>query len=51
MSATAWIVEGDIEIEWVFKQSKDETLKNLKHRINHWQSKLAAVEAQNKAAD
>jgi hypothetical protein len=50
MSALAWMVEGELEIEWVFEQCKERTLESLKVRIDHWHSKLSAAETQNEAA-
>ena len=50
MSAVAWIVEEELEIEWVFAQCKETTLRSLKDRVDRWLSKSSAVEAQNKAA-
>jgi hypothetical protein len=50
MSALARMVEEECGIDWVFEKCSEATLSDLKHRANHWLSKLAAVEAENKAA-
>ena len=50
MAAVALIVEEELEIEWVFEKCEEATLSSLKDRANQWLSKLAALEAQNKAA-
>jgi hypothetical protein len=50
MATLCLLVDAEgCEIDWVFEASKREALSNLNYRANHWQSKLAAVKAQNKA--
>ena len=48
MAAVAWIVEEELEIEWVFEQCKETALRSVKDRANQWLSRLAATEPQNK---
>ncbi len=50
MAAMAWIVEEELEIEWVFEKCEEATLWSVKHRANQWLSRFAAIEAQSKAA-
>jgi hypothetical protein len=47
MSALAWMIEEDSEIKVAFERCRKTVLRSLKDRVDHSQTKLAAIEKQN----
>ncbi len=50
MAQAAWREGDERGIEKIFETCKTLTLRNLRHRLDRWQSKVAAVQTQNQAA-
>jgi hypothetical protein len=50
MSTLIWRHGEQMDIEEVFEACKENTLRNLKQRFDHWQAKVSAVEAQSETS-
>ena len=50
MAESAWRAGDEIGIEKIFEFCKESTLRNLKRRLDHWQSKVAAIQTHDKIA-